>query len=304
MLAYVNGDFVPVEEATVSIYDRGFLLGDGIFDTWRTYGGKNVRPVVERHLARMRKSVNYLELPGADIAAEIDSATQELLERNREEVLETTGDAWIQTVITRGAGAEGLEHAEPTRVVMCNPIPFTKLFPRDLYEEGARLVPSMVSQNPFWPVDPRVKSINRLAYARGEQKQVREGPGSWVVLFDNEGFITEAVAAALCIVEGETVVRPPRWRALESVSLEIFCDLAQQVGFSTEERPLTMYDFLNADETYVLSTHIAAMPVAEIDGIPLQRADQVGPKVMEAWVDYVGFDFLAQARQGAAVAAA
>src|SRR5258708_6735954 len=104
MLAYVNGDFVPVEEAAVSVYDRGFLLGDGIFDTWRTYGGNNVRAVVERHLNRLRKSVNYLELAGSEIAAEIDEASKELVERNREEILGTTGDSWIQTVITRGRG--------------------------------------------------------------------------------------------------------------------------------------------------------------------------------------------------------
>lgn len=302
MLAYVNGEFIPVETATVSVYDRGFILADGVFDTWRTYGGKNVRGVVDRHIERLTRSVNYLEMPGEEIAAEIDAATEELVLRNGEEIDEA-GDVWVHTVITRGSGAEGLEHAEPTRVTVCNPIPFPKLFPRDFFEEGAHLVPSLMAQNPFLPVDPRVKSINRLAYARAEQKQVRSGAGNWVVLFDNEGCITEAAAAALCIVEGETVVRPPRYKALESVSLEIFCELAGRLGFETEERPLTLYDLLNADETHVLSTHIAALPVIDIDGIPLKRGDKVGPKVLEAWVDYVGFDFIAQVREAAAVAA-
>jgi branched-subunit amino acid aminotransferase/4-amino-4-deoxychorismate lyase len=297
MLAYVNGEFVDDADAVVSVRDRGFLLGDGVFDTWRTYGARLVRPVVEKHLDRFRRSINFLELPGDELVEEFDGVTAELAERNKREIMEA-GDVLMFSVLTRGKtkkAVEGFDPGTPTRAVVCNPIPFGAYGGR-LYDTGVHLVPSMQAQNPFGGYDPRVKALSRLGYVRAERKQARAGSGNWVAIFDNQGFITEAAGAGVCIVEGETIVHPPRWQMLPSVSLNVFCELAQQLGFRIEERPLAMYDFLNADESYVLSTSIAFLPIADIDGVTLKRGDAVGPKVQQAWIDLVEFDFVAQAR--------
>jgi branched-subunit amino acid aminotransferase/4-amino-4-deoxychorismate lyase len=293
MLAYVNGEFVPDEEACVSVRDRGFLLADGVFDVWRTYGGRTVRGVVERHLERLRGSINYLELPGTEIVQRVDAASSELVARNQD-AIDALGDVWVFTVVTRGVGLEDLDASEPTIAIMCNPIPIAELYSLEWYETGVHLISSMMPRNPFLPVDPRVKSTSRLAYIRAQQKALRAGPGNWAVLFDNEGYITEAVAAALCIVEGGTVVHAPKWKMLSSVSLQIFCDLGIKLGFAVESRPLTMYDYLNADEVYVLATSFGAFPVIDLDGTPVNRADHVGPAIMREWVEYVGFDFMRQ----------
>jgi branched-subunit amino acid aminotransferase/4-amino-4-deoxychorismate lyase len=291
MLAYVNGEFVPEDEATISIRDRGFTLGDGVYDVWRTYGGRTVRAIAERHLTRLRHSINYLELPGSDIVAQVDAITSEIVERNRD-AIDSIGDVWVFTFVTRGVGIEGLEVSEPTIVVMCNPIPVAQQCPLEWYETGVHLISSLVPRNPFLPVDPRVKSISRLAYVRAQQKMARSEPGNWAVIFDNEGYITEAVAAALCIVEGETIVHAPRWKMLPSVSLQVFSEMGAKLGIAVEERPLTMYDYLNADEAYVLATSFGAFPVVDLDGAAVKRAGLVGPKIMREWVDHVGFDFM------------
>jgi branched-subunit amino acid aminotransferase/4-amino-4-deoxychorismate lyase len=299
MLAYVNGQFVDDADAVVSARDRGFMLGDGVFDTWRTYGGRLVRPVVEKHLARFRRSVNFLELEGEKIVAEFDDVTKDLRERNADAIAEA-GDILMFCVVTRGQtkkAIEGFDPGTPTRVVLCNPIPFAAYGGGSLYEDGVHLVPSMQTQNPFGGYDPRVKALSRLAYVRAERKQARSESGTWVALFDNHGFITEAAGACLAIVEGETVVHPPRWQTLPSVSLNVFRELADSLGFGVEERPLAMYDFLNADESYVLSTSIAMLPIADVDGIAVKRGDAVGPRILEAWKEYVGFDFVAQASE-------
>jgi branched-subunit amino acid aminotransferase/4-amino-4-deoxychorismate lyase len=305
VLAYVNGQFVEDEDAVVSVRDRGFMLGDGVFDTWRTYGGRLVRPVVEKHLERFRRSINFLELASEEIVAEFDEATQQLAERNADAIAEA-GDILIFCVLTRGQtrkAVEGFDPGTPTRAILCNPIPFAA-YGGTLYDTGVHLVPSMQAQNPFSGYDPRVKALSRLAYVRAERKQARAGSGNWVVLFDNQGFITEAAGACLAIVEGETIVHPPRWQTLPSVSLNVFRELARSLGFGVEERPLAMYDFLNADESYVLSTSIAMLPVADLDGVEVKRGTAVGPKILEAWKEYVGFDFVAQAKELALVPSA
>lgn len=306
MLAYVNGQFVDDADAVISVRDRGFMLGDGVFDTWRTYGGRLVRPVVEKHLDRFRRSVNFLELDGEGIVAEFDAITKELAERNAEGIA-AAGDILMFCVVTRGRtrkAIEGFDPGTPTKVVLCNPIPFSAYGGGSLYEDGVHLVPSMQAQNPFSGYDPRVKALSRLAYVRAERKQARAESGSWVALFDNQGFITEAAGACLAIVEGETIVHPPRWQTLPSVSLNVFKELAQSLGFGVEERPLGMYDFLNADESYVLSTSIAMLPIADIDGVALKRGNLVGPRILDAWKEFVGFDFVKQASELALVPAA
>jgi hypothetical protein len=112
----------------------------------------------------------------------------EIVERNKAEALQV-GDVFVRTIVTAGRGPELLERSEPTVTVGPYPIPFAKVFGGDLYTRGARLVPSMVTQNPFMPADPRVKSISRLSNARAERKQMRSGRGSWAITFDNQGFI-------------------------------------------------------------------------------------------------------------------
>jgi branched-chain amino acid aminotransferase len=297
MLVYVNGEYVDAAEARISVYDRGFMLGDGIFDTWRTYGGAECRRMVDKHLARVRRSVNFMEMDGAAIAAEIGEAATELVARNHDEIL-TVGDIWLVPVVSRGEGVEmGAEPDHPTRVIVCRPI----FVAGELYEHGGHLITSTMVQNPFGAVDPRVKTISRLGYVRGERKQRRAGPGNWVLFVDNNGFITEASGANLALIEGETIVKPPRWSTLGGISLDTFCELGRGLGYPIEERQLTLYDFLNADGAYLLATSVAVVPVADIDGIPVAREQTVGPAILKAWIEYVDFDFVAQAQAQPAV---
>jgi branched-subunit amino acid aminotransferase/4-amino-4-deoxychorismate lyase len=289
MIAYVNGEFLPDEEATVSIQDRGFTLGDGVFDVWRTYGGCNVRGVVERNLARLRRSINYLELPGDELIPQIDKATSELVARNSKSI-EELGDIMLYTYVSRGVDLTGFPSG-PTIATHCKAIRSIEACSLEFYKTGVHLTSSLMARNPFLPVDPRVKAASRLAYVRAQLKQMRMSPDDWVVLFDDEGYITEAVAAALCIVEGDTIVHAPNHLILPSINLALFCELGTKLGFDVTQRPLSMYDYLNADEVYLLTTPVGAYPVVDLDGVPVKRADRVGPQIMHAWEEYVEFNF-------------
>lgn len=293
MLAYVNGEFVPETEASVSINDRGFTLGDGVFDSWRTYGGRTVPSSVALNLERLRRSINYIELPGDEIVHTVQAAADELVVRNRGEIDEK-GDVWVMPIVTGGVGLEIHGQSQPTIAITCTPIPFATRMRLEFYETGVSLCASLVARNPFLPVDPRVKSISRLAYARAQKKMMRVPPGSWTVLFDNEGHVVEAVAAALCIVENDAIVHTPKWTALPSTSLEMFCRVGVDLGFKREERPLTTYDFVNADGAYVLASSFGAYPVKDLDGVPIARDTDVGPKIVRRWTERVNFDFTSE----------
>jgi branched-chain amino acid aminotransferase len=299
VLVYVNGTYCEPQDATISVFDRGFLLGDAAFETWRTYGARQVAPMVDKHLERLRRTLNFMEMDGDELVGEIRDVAAQLVARNLEEI-ESHGDVWIVPVVTRGGGGQatpaslelGGEDVDPTRVVLIRPI----YIAAGLYERGARLLSSTLVQNPFAAADARVKSTSRMAYIRAERKQHRAGPGCWTLLFDRDGYVTEAAGANIVIIDAGEVIRPPRWAALNGVSLSTFCELAQRLGMPVREQPLGMYDLLNADEVWLTSTSVSAVAVADIDGITLRRRTRRGDQVLKAWVEYVGFDFIEQVR--------
>ncbi|MBS1883471.1 MAG: aminotransferase class IV [Actinobacteria bacterium] len=298
MQAFVNGDFVPLEEAKVSARDRGFTIGEGVFEVWRTYDAKPVEEILRRHRQRLAKSLRYIEVDPDPVIAVAETVWPELIERNRAEI-EAAGDMWVLSIVTGGVGEEGGARGEPTIVFMPKPLPYGQGFFAEgrLYDVGARLVPSLMNENPFYPSDPRVKSISRMSNTRSERKQVREGAATWAITFDRNGAISEATGAGLGIEEEGRLVVPPKWTRLESVSMQISLKIAGELGIEIEERPLTVYDFVNADAAYLFGTSIAIAPVAELDGIKLAMRRDVGDRILKGWIDFVEFDFVEQCRR-------
>ena len=191
----------------------------------------------------------------------------------------------------------------PTIVVIVRPLNF-KAFGL-LYRDGVDLGVSLLTRALTGPLDPRVKSTGKLAYSRAERKAARMssshalGAKAWTVLFHDDGSIAEASGANLCAVVGDRLVRPPRHYALEGISLETVCELAQVQGLSIEERPITFYDLVNADETMLTSTSFCVLPIVSIDGIPLPGGGNVYSTTLDLWKDLVGFDFVKQAEDAA-----
>ena len=174
MLAYVNGEFAPIEEASISIWDRGFTIGEGVFEAWRTYGGRPVADIQERHLARLTRSLRFIEFDPDEVIDTVRSVWSDVVERNHDEIL-AAGDVWVITIVTGGTGDEGADRGQPTLVVAPKGIPFGKGLwaGAELFTKGAHLIPSLMTRNPFLPSDPRVKSISRMSNTRNERKQVR-----------------------------------------------------------------------------------------------------------------------------------
>jgi branched-subunit amino acid aminotransferase/4-amino-4-deoxychorismate lyase len=230
-----------------------------------------------------------------------------VLAKNAAEI-EAAGDVFFEQIVTRGpispAGSD-TNRVRPTVIVKLRPLPFAAFAP--FYENGVDLHVSLLTLPFAGAVDPRVKAANRLANTRPElkgEREGREGKGHWTLIFNSDGTIAETHAANIAVVLGERLMIPPTRQALGGISLETLCELAPSVGLQVEERPLTAYDLINGDETLLTATSFSILPVACVDGIPLRVERRFYPRLLKAWSELVGLDFVKQAQQRAAGTAA
>jgi len=305
MHAYVNGQFELAEEAKISAFDRGLLYSDGVFDATRTFEGELF--MVDEHLKRLGRSLLYAELDPAPILDEVRRSARELVERDRDEIA-GVGDVLHYWIVTRGMAALKLgAHllrddgpAKPSIVLLQFALDLAAYAP--LYETGVDLGVSLNTRHFVGAVDPRVKNLRGLAAVRGELHSNRVGgaAAAWTVVFADDGSIAEAKGAFLAIICGDRLLRPPHGVALEGVSLEVLCMLASKLGLTVEERRLTLYDFLNADEVLMTASSFQLLPVAAIDGRTVGPKRQHYNALLEAWFELTGVDFVSQAKKFAA----
>jgi branched-chain amino acid aminotransferase len=310
MITYVNGDYYPSEDAKLSVHDRGVLFGDGVYEIERTYGGVPFK--VDEHIERLRRSMRYVEIDTEGVCEEVRGATADVVAHNADAIREL-GDVWIHQIVTRGTGAGDLDlgaDGRPSVIVMLRELSFAAFAP--LYTTGVELSVSLLTRHFAGALDPRVKATSRLAWTRADRKANRlqsagdpaAGQREWPLVFNDDGTIAEAVVSNICILSDGHIVRPPRHQALEGISLQTFCDLAGGLGIETEERRIALYDLINADAVFMTGTSYGVLPVVAVDGIPVDQDEDLFSKVIQAWIELVDFDFVAQARELAAVSGA
>jgi branched-chain amino acid aminotransferase len=303
VIAYVNGEYLPHNEATVSIDDRVVMFGDAVFDATRTFAGRPFR--LDDHLERLRRSLRYVELPDDLLIPEVTAASHGVVERNAE-LIEAEGDVWLDQVVTRGVVADPTDaRFRPTVIVKLRLLNFAFFAP--FYETGVDLHSSLLAGHFADPMDPRVKGANRLAATRAELKGLRAkrtDAGHWTIVFNSDGALSETHASNLCVVSGDALIRPCSQYALEGIGMATVCELAARVGLTVQERRLTLYDFLNADETLMTASSFSLLPVRSIDGIALRDGRAVYDALLDRWIALVGVDFVEQARVRAGPGAA
>ena len=242
-------------------------------------------------------------MDGDGLVGRVREATLEVLARNEDEIRDA-GDVWVHQIVTSGSGDLDLGGVpKPSIVVTLRPLQFGTFGP--LYDGGGiHLDVSLLTRHFAGAMDHRVKATSRGGWmlakhktARANQQDSRPGQGIMTVIFADDGSIAEALVANLCIVEGEHLVRPPRYDVLEGVSLKVLCEIAEKLGMAVEARKLGLYDFLNADAAFVTATSFSLLPALSIDGIALDVDRDLHAKMLGAWIDLVGFDFVEQAQE-------
>ena len=265
----VNGRISDGTSAVVPVFDHGFLFGEGIYETLRTY---NRRPfLLDRHFRRLRASAAAIDLvvPLTDpqFAARID-----------ETVAAANGatEWYVRLLVTRGVGALSYDPGgcpEPTIVIIV--MPYTEL-PATLFARGIPIVRSSIIRNHPRALDPRIKSNNLLNNALAMQEALRKGARE-ALMRNHRGEIAECAQSNFFLVRrGEALTPSLDSGLLEGVTRNFLFEVGRAVGVAVREAVLTDADLETADEMFISSTTRGVLPVTLLDGQPV-GAGRPGP---------------------------
>lgn len=260
---YLHDRFVKEEEAFVSVFDHGFLYGDGVYETIRSYGHKIF--MRDQHLARLRRSAAGigLSIPHLDWP----SLLHEAMARNR--VGNEQTDAYIRVTISRGTGDIGLDPAlcpTPTIVIMAKPL---KPLPQDCYRKGVSLIVAKTRRNLPSALDPQIKATNFLNNIQAKREALSAGAFDSVLL-NWKSHLTECTVSNLFLVRGGRLCTPAlSCGILDGITRGILLELAREAGIAVEEGEFTAESLQTAEECFLSNTTMEVMPATQLDGRPI-----------------------------------
>jgi branched-chain amino acid aminotransferase len=300
-LAFVHGRFVPAAEATVPVYDTGFVMGATVAEQVRTFRGHLFR--LERHMQRLSHSLQIIDVdPGIDLAL-LGDAARELAARNHA-LLDPDDDLGMSIFVTPGPYSTMAEAARrdgcqgPLVCMHTYPLPF-RLW-ADKYAGGQSLVVSRIRQVPAdcWP--PELKCRSRMHYYLADLQARRIQPSARALLLDHDNHVLEASTANIILFRrDEGIISPPLEKILPGVSVGVIGELADRLGIGFHHRDLTVDDVRSADEAMLCSTSPCVWPATELDGQPIGggRQGEICRRLLTAWSELVGLDIAAQAER-------
>lgn len=261
--AYVNGRIVPAAEATVSVYDRSFLYGDGCFDTAVARQRRVFK--LDPHLDRLMRSLHVLRIPPPLTRDGFRAAALDLLRRN------DMVDGFIRIVVSRGTCAyisldPRTATAGPTVVMLTRAADP----PREIAgihgdTHGIRAVTASVRKTPVGSLESRVKSNNYLNSILARWEAIDAGVDE-AILLDAGGLVTEGSGDNVLAVCGGRLVTPPALNILDGITRDTILALARAVPIETEVRDLSPYDLYTAEEAFLTSTVVGVLPILALDG--------------------------------------
>jgi branched-subunit amino acid aminotransferase/4-amino-4-deoxychorismate lyase len=294
-IGYWNGRFVPDTEIRLSPSDRGFVLGDAVYEITRTY--RHTPFHLDWHLDRLFAGLQYIELDPGLSRHEIEALTLDILDRNRAN-LGPNDDVTLTQRITRGPNPPlfaGPPPGPPTVIITCRPIHFP-LFAH-LYDEGVELIVPSVRLPARGGIDPRVKMHSRLPLALAAVQVTRRGGHALPLMVDIDGYVTETSHTNLFVVMGGDLVTPPDEVALGGITRRVLIGLAEHAGIRVIRRSLHLTEIARASEALVTGTGSGPLPVRAVDEWPFHPVP--GPTtamLTRAFSDLVGVDIAGQAR--------
>ncbi len=256
MIVYLNGAFLPPEEACISPLDRGFLFGDGIYEVIPSYQGRFF--LLDEHVERLRRSLREIRMPDPQPEQGWESLLERLLKLN------PGGDRSVYLQVTRGAAPR--DHAFPTRMAATVFAMVSPIAPplADLPDRGVAAI-SLPDQR-WGRCD--IKSVALLPNVLARQQAVEQGAVEAVLLRD--GMLTEGAASNVFVVHGDAVVTPPLGpEILPGITRRFLLDALRAEGWDCREEPLPESVLRSADEIWLTSSTKELLPVTALDRRPV-----------------------------------
>jgi branched-chain amino acid aminotransferase len=290
---------VPECEAKVSVFDSALMFGDMVFDMTRSFNGRQF--ALPEHIARLYAGLKMLRIPLAMTPQEMIRAVEETIAANQP-AFDPGDEHRIMIDVTRGPLSMYAHlfggKVEPTVIISDFPVKWTVAPLTPLYRTGVHAVFPSQRMIPADLLEPKIKNRSRLHYLLANlDVSLLDDPTAWALLLDPGGFITEGTGSNFFLVKGGRLYTPEPRNILRGIRRKYTIELARKLGIETIECNLNQYDAINADEAFFTSTAFTLMPCAKVQCCTLGdgRRGPVTQKIIDAWCELVGLDFIAQA---------
>ena len=257
MQIHLNGRLVPVKEAVISVFDHGFLYGDGIYETMRVYDG--VTFMLDEHLRRLYRSASMI---GLTIPVEIDSLKASVYDTL---IANSLKNAFVRLTVSRGHGPIGIDPdlcPSPTIVIIAQEM---KGYPKSFYERGISLIIAETKRNLREALNPQIKSLNFLNNILAKIEAKKRGAYDAIML-NVYGKLAEGTISNIFFFKDNILCTPStECGILDGITRGIVIELAQKDGLIVEEGEFTREDLYSAEGVFITNTTLEVMPVSRVD---------------------------------------
>jgi branched-chain amino acid aminotransferase len=254
---WINGKLFDRSEARVSVYDHGFLYGDGVFEGIRIYNRKVFK--LREHIDRLYESARHTHLEIPMSREQMCEATVSTVQANQKV------DGYIRLIVTRGEGNLGLDPRKcgnPQVIIIVDDI---SLYPREMYDNGLEIVTAATIRNHSNALNPRIKSLNYLNNILAKIEAIRAGCQEAIML-NAQGEVAECTGDNIFVVKHRILSTPPIHAGiLEGITRNTVMELAREAGIEVREATLTRHDVYAADEVFLTGTAAEVIPVVKVD---------------------------------------
>ena len=295
--AYFNGEWVPRNQCKVDIADRGFTLGDAVYEAERTFGGEVFD--LQGHVDRLYRSLEYVKMDPGINRNEMASLCSESISRNRH-MWKKGSDFALRQYVSRGTSV--LNNIAPLVYVGADYVNFDRF--AGMYENGGHAIFSKNRSYSPNALDPKIKHLSRMNFALAEREVALIDPTAWPVLLDQAGNVSEGTTFNFWIVKDGRIKTPKKSNILEGITRKTAIALAGTEGIPVSEEDIQLYDVYTADEIFITATSFSILPISRVDNRELRDKvpGKVCRKLIDAWSEMVGLDIINQAKIATGIA--
>ena len=300
-VVYMNGNFVPENEAKVSIYDSSLMFGDMVFEMTRSFNKEQFK--LRDHLKRLYASLKYVHIPLKMSIDEMEKACYETIEKN-EPFFSKTDEHRLMINVSRGPLSIYSEIFDgklgPLVIISDFPLKWTVSGMGKLFDTGINAVIPSQRAIPSYLLDAKIKNRSRIHYqmANIEVSQL-PGENNWPLLIDPDGFIAEGTGDNFFLVKDNVLYTPEPRNILRGISRQYVFDIAKELGINYYEKNLELYDVITADEAFMTGSPFCILPVTKINGINIGNGNRgnITNKLLKKWSDNVGLNIEHQIKE-------
>lgn len=298
-LVYFNGDFVPENEARISIYDSALMFGDMVFEMTRSFNGQQWK--LRRHLERLYSGVKILRIPLKMSLDEMENAVLDTIEKNKPYFSEDD-EHRVMINVSRGLlsiyeGIDGVKKG-PNVIIADFPLKWTVQNSSHLYNSGVNLHITSQRAIPSQLMDPKIKNRSRLFYLMANiEVSMVKGDDIWALLLDENGYIAEGSGSNFFMVKNEKIYTPYGKDILRGITMEtITNELAPSLNIPVIEKNIEPFDVYDADEAFLTSTPFCILPAVSLNKLKIGdgKPGKITKMLLKKWSENVNVDIVRQ----------